>query len=191
MGVPLKQLCSSLSFYMQHFHPALTAGSIILYVSHMTAFKGTSKRSHFQESISFIAEAQSNYPRLKHQLTLVPVVQPPNQTQLAEKCARRRGWKSLALFGLLFKDRDVCEEVFTELRWERPLHMGRGQKTSLSAVDVTFKGSVYMHRDPTITPDFPAALQGLNQSQWAKTSGALYSPVVYMFVTSQRQGCCY
>lgn len=48
------------------------------------------KKSHFKESISFIAVAQWKRPLLKYGVTLGPFfVLPPNQTQLAGKCSTK------------------------------------------------------------------------------------------------------
>lgn len=45
--------------------------------------RGLQKKSHFKESISFIAVALWKRPLLKYCMTLGPLVKPPNQTQLA------------------------------------------------------------------------------------------------------------
>ena len=53
--------------------------------------RGLQKKSHLKESISFIAVAQWKWkcPRLKYCVTLGPLVQRPNQTQLAVKCGSK------------------------------------------------------------------------------------------------------
>lgn len=68
----------------------MTAGYIILGITHMTSFKGTwKKKSHMKEPISFIVMAQWKRPLLKYCTTLGPLLQLPNQTQLTGKCCTK------------------------------------------------------------------------------------------------------
>lgn len=68
----------------------MTAGYIILSITHMTSFKGTWKKVTLERAHQpYCIVAQWKRPLLKYCTTLGPLLQLPNQTQLTSKCCTK------------------------------------------------------------------------------------------------------